>query len=251
MAALDQRIANLVTGIPNTYEIHVNGEPINIDVNLNDLIEAGKFTILETNDSLTQIPNKPGNYWILTTEPVKHSLNSDFNHRPEPIEIKGVKYYIIYNGQSDNIPARIKQHCFNDKIKQGDMSGISIDIFPNNNNSDLKHNKTIYKINANNRTKIPFIEHEQRVMTYSDIPNLWCDNDEQRVIDYCNSLTPESIVCFKNGINIEENKHSQHNWIVVYYDMDLDIYHPISDVIEQRWRVNFGQPILCSYKSGR
>ena len=92
MAAPDQHIPNLITGVPNTYEIHVNGKPINIDVNLKYLIEAEKYIKLEAIDSLSQISNLPGNYWILTTEPINHSFNPHFNHRPHPIEINGVKY---------------------------------------------------------------------------------------------------------------------------------------------------------------
>jgi len=290
-----------------SYGLTINNQPFNTNINLYELIKANKYLIMNEKN-LNSIPNLPGNYWILTTEPIKHSLNPDFNHRPNKLLHNGTEYYIIYNGQGDTIRTRINAHLYRPKTKGlGDMSGISIDITNKyKQGENISHNKNVYSpgkpyrglmdlkkkdldvlckkrnikdkknkkqlveildglcdesveeealsiisSNYNSTVKLPYIESEKRQMKFEDTIMFYGEDDLEEVIDYCKDINKESTVYFKNGIDISEKKHSKYSWLVIYYDMNKEIYHPFSDVIEQEWRRNNGSPILCSYKCGR
>lgn len=230
------------------YGLTINGEKFNTNIDLIDLIKGGKCLIMDK-DNLNQIPNLPGNYWIATDEPISHSFNPGFNHRPKKLEYNGKELTIIYNGQGDTIRTRINAHLYRPKTQGlNDMSGISIDITDKYiQGTKISHNKCL----LGKRKKIPYCESHKRRINYSDIKSLFSDDDLPNVKEYCAQLTEESTIYFKNGIDITEDKHNKYTWLVIYYDMNKFIYHPFSDIIEQEWRRINGSPILCSYKCGR
>jgi len=231
------------------YGLTLNGFNFNTSIDISDLIESGKFQIMN-DKNLNKIPNLPGNYWILTDEPIKHSLNPDFNHRPSKVIHDGIEYNIIYNGQGDTIRTRINAHLYRPKTKGlGDMSGISIDITDKyQQGTKISHNKCLF---TQGGKKIPYHECKQQQIEYDDLRDFYGDDDLEEVKEYCKDINEESTIYFKNGIDITEEKHRKYSWLVVYYDMNKLIYHPFSDVIEQEWRRINGSPILCSYKCGR
>ena len=236
------------------YGLTINGSSFNTDIDIIDLIECGKFLKMN-GDNLKDIPNLPGNYWIATNEPILHSLNPDFDNRPKKIEYDGEELNIIYNGQGEKIRGRIKELLYRPKTKGlSDMSGISIDVTDHYvQGTKISHNKCLYK-KKNTSTKgkkLPKYEFKRRTIEYGDIKEIYSDDDLENVKEYCKELNEDSTVYFKNGIDINEEKHKKYTWFVIYYDMNKHIYHPFSDIIEQEWRGKNGSPILCSYKCGR
>jgi len=199
--------------------------------------------------NINDIPKAPGNYWILSNEPIVHSFNPDFDKRPKNLKIKEQEFKIIYNGQADNIKNRIKAHLYRPDSKGiGDLSGISIDI---TSKIPLSHNKCLYHKLPGKKKKMPYYESEKRQIQFKDIKHLYSEDDVEHVRNCRNNVTEESVIYFKNGIDIREKKHKKYTWLVIYYDMNKAIYHPFSDIIEQEWRKLNGSPILCSYKCGR
>ena len=71
-------------GAIESYGLTINGEEFNTNINLQHLIDSGKCAIINGNN-INEIPNLPGNYWILTNEPIKHSFNPHHTNRPAPI----------------------------------------------------------------------------------------------------------------------------------------------------------------------
>jgi len=235
------------------YGLTINGSSFNTNIDIMDLIKCGKCLEMDK-DNLREIPNLPGNYWIATNEPILHSLNPDFNHRPKKIEYKGNELNIIYNGQGDTIQTRINSHLYRPKTKGlSDMSGISIDITDlYEQGTHISHNKCLYmKKSSGKGKKLPYYETLKRNINYNDIKEVYSEDDLDNIKEYCKNLNEESTIYLKNGININEDKHKKYIWLVIYYDMNKLIYHPFSDIIEQKWRKINGSPILCSYKCGR
>ena len=235
------------------YGLTIYGNTFNTNIDLTDLIKCGKCLEMGE-DNLKKIPNRPGNYWILTNEPIIHSLNPDFNHRPKKIEYNGQELNVIYNGQGDTIRTRINAHLYRPKTKGlSDMSGISVDITNlYEQSTPISHNKCLYmKKNSGKGKKLPYHENLKRSINYIDVKEICSDDDLDDVKNYCKKLDEDSTIYFKNGIDVNEEKHKKYIWLVIYYDMNKVIYHPFSDIIEQEWRRINGSPILCSYKCGR
>tara|TARA_B100001094_G_scaffold278633_1_gene288293 strand:+ start:511 stop:1299 length:789 start_codon:yes stop_codon:yes gene_type:complete len=247
----DKKVKDLIN--VKEYGLTIDGRPFNINIDINDLIEHGKCLVMNT-DNLTEIPNRPGNYWIATDEPILHSLNPDFNHRPNKLEYRGKELNIIYNGQGDTIRTRINAHLYRQKKKGlGDMSGISVDITNlYKQGTEISHNKCLFKKKDSGKgKKLPYHENLKRSINFNDVKEIYSDDDLDVVKEYCEKLDEDSTIYFKNGIDINEDKHKKYTWLVIYYDMNKVIYHPFSDIIEQEWRRINGSPILCSYKCGR
>ena len=196
---------------------------------------SGNYCFLKNESDFQNIPKSSGNYWILTNKPICHSFNNKFNHRPKPCCIENSSLSVIYNGQSDNLQIRMKQHLLRKNPKGiNDLSGISIEIYKGE-KQFKSHNKYLYTEKNN---KKPYNEKEQRIIEWNDIINHYNRKEKK---DYI----------FKNGISVMDKEHRDFIWLVIYYPMNKSIYHPLSDYIERQWRINNGMPILNSYSSGR
>ena len=232
------------------YSLTINGKLFNTNINIMNLIKNGKFLEMDK-DNLKKLPKLPGNYWICTDEPIFHCFN--LKKRPKKLEYNGRLFEVVYNGQADNIQNRIEKHLYREETKLGGMSGISIDITPfYKQGTKLSHNKLLYTTKKEGeKKKLPYYEKYKRPINYNDIKKLHSDDNSDDVKEYLKNMNEESTVYFKNGININEDKHKKYKWLVIFYDMNKKIYHPISDIIEKTWRSENGIPKLCSYTAGR
>jgi len=227
-------------------DIIVNNKVFDTSIKLIDLIRANKYLNINENNFIN-LPKTPGNYWILTNEPIKHSFNPHFNDRPKPFLYNKINYNIIYNGIAQNIQSRIISHLNRIEPKgSGDMSGISLDILHRKYKS---HNKLLWKSQKN--AKKPYYEEKKKPVEYDDLSDFYSQEDTEDVKNFCKTISVDTNVYFKNGIDIKENKHSKYSWIVIYYDMNDYTYTRIGHIIESEWRKNNGYPMLGSYKSGR
>lgn len=216
-------------------QIQVNGQNFPENIDIMDLYLSGNYCFLKNESDFKSIPKSSGNYWILTNKPICHSFNNKFHHRPKPCYIENNSLSVIYNGQSDNLQTRIKQHLLRKNPKGiNDLSGISIEIYKGD-KQFKSHNKYLYTEKNN---KKPYYEKEQRSIDWNDIINHYNIKEKK---DYI----------FKNGISVIDEEHKNFIWLVIYYPMNKFIYHPLSDYIERQWRIHNGMPILNSYSSGR
>lgn len=221
--------------------------------------ETGRIHILQVPDArltgissiciqsmkdIERIPIKtPGIYWISTNEPIHHCLNKGVNL---PVKIDD-HFQIVYSGSSCDLRDRAKQHLLRVNGVYGTMSGISVDILQTQPTSKSSHAKCLWS-NAKKK-KLPkllksgkYIKplNKEDIIDIIDIIHL--SPDEKSYILKTNEIF------FKNGINVEDNKHRPHEWIFHYAPV---MNHSIRDYIEIAWRKSHGVPILCSYSEGR
>ncbi len=185
-----------------------------------------------------KIPKTGGCYWFLTNEPINYTF-----HRRELPEKIG-DFDIIYNGiAKDDIQSRIKYHLLINDQDPG-WSAISIDILPIK--YEGSHRKRAMSTIKN--TKVPYLNGKQ-IRTKEQLLQLNLSIEERRFVesnDFKNFY-------FRNGINIfDENfniKHSKYIFKVSYIAGLKSVSY--IDLIEKKWRENFGLPRLCTYQSGR
>lgn len=187
------------------------------------------------------IPNVSGLYWIMTNEPIIHCLNSGLNCP----YINNANMRIIYNGTTDNLRARLKDHLLrsDDKGGSGTQSGISIDVLLNK----LEYNKISHiKCLWGEKKKTPKILKDEKFVKLTNkeelISQMYLTEHEKEYIK--NNDT----IYFKNGINVLSDKHKKYKWHIYFLEIEN---HNIRDYIEIEWRKKNGVPILCSYTSGR
>lgn len=201
-----------------------------------------KNIVIKKSSDFDLISNKPGLYWITTNEPINHCLNSGLNC----LTIINNDNKIIYNGSSGDIRSRIKEHLYrsDEKGGEGTQSGISIDILKKNldDNKKISHIKCLW--GENKKTPKYFKDEKIKKINNKDdiINDIYFSKEE------INIIKNKDVIYFKNGINIFDNKHINHNWVVYYLEIDN---HNIRDYIEIEWRKKYGVPQLCSYTSGR
>ena len=197
---------------------------------------------IHNENDFNTIPNKSGLYWIMTNEPINHCLNSGIKC-PEKNNT-GMK--IIYNGSTDNLKGRIKEHLLrsDEKGGTGTQSGISIDILLNNIEIEQKisHIKCLW----GEKKKTPKIIKDGKIKKINVkeelIENMYLTEEEKIYIEN------NKIIYFKNGINVMSDKHKKYNWQIYFLEIEN---HNIRDYIEIEWRKKNGVPVLCSYTSGR
>ena len=188
------------------------------------------------------IPNKSGLYWIMTNEPINHCLNSGINCPNK----NNANMRIIYNGSTDNLRGRLKEHLLRSDVKggSGTQSGISIDILLNNLEEEQKisHIKCLW----GEKKKTPKFFKDEKIIKLSDkddlITNMYLNEQEKEYIEN------NDIIYFKNGINVLSEKHKKYKWQIYFLEIEN---HNMRDYIEIEWRKKNGVPILCSYTSGR
>lgn len=198
-------------------------------------IHSIKLTTIKDFDLL---PKTRGNYFIVTNKEINHSFHNENTLKfPEKINDN---LHIIYNGITDNIQLRIKQHLLRKNVTNI-PSGISIELITN-----FAYNKShTKKLLSLNSSKIPYINKEKA--SIENIKNLNLSKEESFIInDYITKKTDN--VYFKNGIDITNNIHNKFDWYIYYVEVKDKI---LNEYIEQKWREEFGLPKLCTYSFGR
>lgn len=189
---------------------------------------------------IEKIPKIQGIYWIATNEPIAHCLNRGVNLPNNLNE----HFRIIYSGSSCDMRNRAKQHLLRTHGAYGTMSGISVDILQSAPTNKSSHTKCLWSP-ANNK-KIPKLlkskKYVRPLIKEDIIRNMHLLPEEQYYI----SKTDE--IFFKNGINVQDEKHLPYQWIFYYLPVSS---HSIRDFVEIEWRKLYGIPILCSYNEGR
>ncbi|MEK6881882.1 MAG: hypothetical protein AABY22_19850 [Nanoarchaeota archaeon] len=201
------------------------------------LIDVSYVDIKYRSD-LKKLPVKSGVYWIYTDEPIHHS----FNDNPCSYKINDGDLTLtpIYNGSSiSSIRGRISSHLFSNDIENktdaGNMSGISVDVFPKISTS---HRKNIW---SKTGKKLPLFNNK-KIVSKSDIDLSSFSTEEINIINSGDEIF------FANGINVESDKHKDFCFRVYYIYNIHDVY---CSHIENQWRINYGCPKLCTYVEGR
>lgn len=190
---------------------------------------------------IEHIPKKiQGTYWICTNEPITHCLHKGVNI-PKKLENN---FQIVYSGSSCDLRDRAKQHLLRISGVYGTMSGISVDILQQAPTNKSSHAKCLWTPAKNKKLpKILKIDQYVKPVDKEDILNsMYLSAEEQSYVSNTNDIF------FKNGINVEDEKHRPYKWIFYYTQI---MNHSIRDFIEIKWRKLYGIPVLCSYSEGR
>jgi len=203
-------------------------------------------------DDFNQIPNEGGCYWIWTNEPVLHSLHK--HPTPKPFN----DGEIIYNGiAKDDVRGRVVHHLLG-HVDAG-WSGISLDIYFGD---TVSHRKKAFSekgkvpyikeivtlkraITAKNLKSGDKIERLKPIRSKEDFLQIFLSEEEKELL----TNAEYDKIFFRNGININENKHKNYEFRVYYITGLSSLY---LEFIEKKWREdNNWLPKLCSYSSGR
>lgn len=197
----------------------------------NEQLENVPFVVIKSCDDLLEIPKKGGCYWIWTDREINHS----FNNQKHPNKFNNGE--IIYNGiAKDDVQGRVKKHLLGHTEES--FSAISIDLYFNINVKS--HKKKICSKNGksaylnNNRIKDKVLCKD---LNFSENEILFINDNESEEF------------YFRNGINVTEEKHINSTY-KVYFICGLKSLS-YGDIIEKRWRENYGLPRLCTYNKGR
>lgn len=184
--------------------------------------------LLRNRNDLTQIPSGGGCYWIWTNEPVYHSLH----RHPTPTNFDGGE--CIYNGiAKDDVKGRVFHHLFG--YEDASWSGISMDIYTNN---SVSHRKKACSPSG----KVPYINNIP-IRNREQLLMLHLSENETNYVGHQQT----NVFYFRNGINIEEDKHINFDFRIYFIVGLTSLY---LEYIEKKWR-EFGLPKLCSYSTGR
>lgn len=212
---------------------------------LSDISRVDLLTLAD----FDKISEEGGVYFIGTTEIINHRQHK---HKLPPI-FNGIE--IIYNGiAKDGIRNRILCHLLSEMGST--WSGIGVDIYDKllDNNISLKkqtttsHRKKLFSFEEG-KTKGVYIEKNNKIIRaseQSDFDTLNFSKEEKELIN--KHLLERKNVCFRNGINIFDEKHKNYVYTVFFI---ADIPHPYAQYIESKWRKINGKPRLCSYIDGR
>ena len=194
-----------------------------------DLAEVDMVLVKDPAD-IKKIPNVGGCYWIWTNEEILHSFHS--NKFPERFD--GGE--IIYNGISKSgIAGRIYKHLAG-RVTEG-MSAISVDLLIEDYRGS--HRKACLASKANTA-----FHAGHRIRDREEVLKL---NLSAIEADFVNATQHD--LHFRNGINITDDKHQPFDFRV--YFLGGFVSASFADIIEKRWRDEFGLPRLCTYSKGR
>lgn len=223
-------------------------------------------------DQMT-VPAQPGNYWILTNEPVRHCLHAG-KHVPQTIEDglpnglpNGLQHNgltVVYNGVSGNLRIRMKEHLLRPDAKGGfgSQSGISLDLLLQGSVVG-SHAKCLWS-NTHSK-KVPKIWNSNSVLSKSGgtsgtsglskgtFTRSATKDELLRALPLSLEERTYAAACtgdiyLKNGIHTGDAKHAAYIWRFVYAPVRD---HAVRDYVEDQWRQLYGVPVLCSYLSGR
>ncbi len=199
------------------------------------------FVHVKDTDDLSDIPAKPGCYWIVTNAPITHCLNAG-TKIPPPDEDD---FTIVYNGVcSTSLRGRAQEHLCRTSGLYGEMSGLSVDLILQPPKAGKgSHAKCAW---SKAKKKLPRLFIDDRWHKVDDkqvaIDTLFLTDEEREYM----SRTENSF--FKNGIHVADTKHQPFVWKFYYCVCDDGT---MRSFIETQWRKLHGVPQLCSYISGR
>lgn len=197
-------------------------------------------------EDLGGVPDAPGNYWILTDEPVSHCFHA--GKRVPAKQADGLT--VVYNGVSAALRARAREHLLrpDDRGGFGTQSGLSVDVrAPSAADAGrvASHSKCLWS-EVGGR-KLPKVREEEggtfAPLTRENLASLNLSREERAAL-----ALGEGPVFFKNGIDVRQPKHRGHRWVFAFAPLSD---HSLRDHIEEAWRKAHGLPALCSYASGR
>lgn len=189
------------------------------------------YVVITRQEDLKNVPKTNGAYWIVTNEPVNHSM---FGNKEFPVKIGD--FEIIYNGIAGDLQGRAKAHLL--RTKCAGMSGISVDLYMGD-----QCPKSHIKAAFSTKKKVPYIGG-QRVATQSDLQKMALSSQE---LAWLKQQCDEDEILFWNGINVLWPKHRPFEWRFYYFEEEKIM----TDMIENKWRERYGKPRLCSYNDGR
>jgi len=186
------------------------------------------FIPVSNHEDLGNISNGGGCYWIWTNEPVIHSLHKN----KIPGSFNGGE--VIYNGiAKDDVKGRVFHHLFG--FEDAGWSGISMDIY-------RKPSTSHRKKACSPKGKVPYLNNEP-IRSKEQLLKLHLTETEKKYI----KNNEQDIFYFRNGINLNDEKHSDFEFKVYFITGLTSLY---LEHIEKEWR-NDGLPKLCSYLTGR
>lgn len=194
-----------------------------------------KNIILLNETSFLEIPNTLGAYWITSTSPyINYTLNASYCKNEQ----------CIYNGVSSVLRTRAYEHLLRKEKFISGVSAISIDLHLGLENENQGHTKRAWIPQNSKRRKVP---KEFKNISLLDFQNKWCGSNEEN--DYLKIHDKTRTIWFNNGIDcINKIKHSSFIWTFYWLELENKSY---LDFIEREWRVQYGNPKLCSYNKGR
>ena len=242
--------------VPTFYDM-VNSKIYEILIPDNELSKLTHVT-LRTMDDLKQIPKETGCYWILTNEPINHCFNSG-NHCPV---VLSDGFSVVYNGVAAELRGRAKQHLLRQCSKGsfGSTSGISVDLLKETEvikGGSKSHVKWMWQqANAAKKHKLPkILKCRGALGSDNQYYQIQRDTSKQEILDTLHLSQSEKEMAakreeliFKNGIDVTDEKHAVYTWKFVFVPISD---HGLRDCVERKWRIEYGVPILCTYKDGR
>ena len=221
------------------YMNKTNGKLIEVQVPNASLEDISQVTMHAIAD-VQKVPKAPGNYWILTNEPVHHCLNAGTN-TCKPLS-NGLR--VVYNGVSASLQQRAVQHLFSEEAKggSGKLSGVSVDILQKVHEA-TSHVKVAWSTKKVKVPKLVSLATCKHPTSLEELLNALHITNEEKIY-----AANKTVLYFKNGIHVSDAKHKGFDWVFAYAPVSN---HSIRDYVETEWRRRHGVPLLCSYKEGR
>jgi hypothetical protein len=208
-------------------------------------INKSEKVLIKSEKDLEKIPVVGGCYWILTNEQIKH-----YFHRKRLPKKDTNDFEIIYNGVTKSgLQNRIREHLLSG-LDSG-RSGIGIDIWIDHHTEKEQEDSWNRKKAMAKIGKVPFVRINDKFEAIRSKENLLKMNLSEAERKFIENYEGKKIR-FRNGINIEDEKHKNSIFFVYFISGISDIY---AEIIEHKWR-RIGTeevilPRLCSYLSGR
>ena len=208
-----------------------------------DRLRQVRFVQIRDANSMLDVPGKPGVYWIVTTEPVHHTLNPGTN-LPRTWDDG---HAVVYNGTADSLRTRARDHLSRtQRFGFKSHSGVSVDILCEGGCATQveSHVKVAFSTRRGRKLpRFPRLKGAEARTKDEFIYSMASLSDEEKA----HVLWSETSY-FRNGIDVEAPKHRPHSWRFYFIPLDS---HVVRDFVEVTWRARHGLPALCSYVQGR
>ena len=142
----------------------------------------------------------------------------------------------------------------------GPASGISVDLLKETEvikGGSKSHVKWMWQqANAAKKRKLPkILKCRGALGSDNQYYQIQRDTSKQEILDTLHLSQSEKEMAakreeliFKNGIDVTDEKHAVYTWKFVFVPISD---HGLRDCVERKWRIEYGVPILCTYKDGR